>query len=248
MTERWNESTVNSLIARAILFDGAGTLLHVHPSVGSVYAEEAKRFGACASVDSINAAFRSAWRELRPYADGKTPFHTSEAIERAWWRTLVQRVFDEACGPDAFADRFESFFNALYLRFEEPDVWRLYDDVIPTLDALRARNIPIAIVSNWDSRLPRLLKAMGLADRFEFILTSAEAGVSKPSQKIFEQALVRLGIPAHEVLHVGDSLEDDVIAAQNAGLQSLHIVRNDTSSQDGKAIHSLKEIIDRISR
>ena len=232
----------------AVLFDAAGTLLHVHPSVADVYAGEAKRFSVEVPADSLGDAFRSAWRALRPYADGKTPFHTSEEIERAWWRTLVQRVFDEACGPDAFGDQFESFFNALYLRFEEPDVWRLYDDVIPTLDALRERNIPIAIVSNWDSRLPRLLKAMGIADRFEFILTSAEAGVSKPSPEIFHQALARIGIPAHEGLHVGDSLEDDVIAAKNAGLQSLHIVRNDTSSQDSTAIHSLEEIIERMGR
>jgi putative hydrolase of the HAD superfamily len=233
---------------RAIFFDAAGTLLHVHPSVGDVYAREAQRFDVTVSNDSVNTAFRSAWRELRPYADGKTPFHTSEEIERAWWRILVERVFSEACGLHAFAGRFDPFFESLYLRFEEPEVWRLYHDVLPTLDALRARNIPISIVSNWDSRLPRLLQAMGIADRFEFVLTSAEAGVSKPSPEIFHQALARLGIPAHEVLHVGDSWEDDVIAAQNAGLQSLLIMRNDTSSQDGKAIHSLEEIIERIAQ
>lgn len=233
-------------MVRAVLFDAAGTLLHVHPSVGEVYAREAQRFGVSVSTESVSAAFRTAWRELRPYADGKTPFHTSEEIERAWWRTLVQRVFDDACGPNAFGDRFESFFNALYLCFEEPDVWRLYDDVLLTLDSLRTCNITIAIVSNWDSRLPRLLLTMGIADRFEFILTSAEAGVSKPSPQIFEQALARLGLPAHEALHVGDSLEDDVIAAQNAGLESLHIVRSDAPNKDGITIHSLEEIIQRI--
>ncbi|MCC6155748.1 MAG: HAD-IA family hydrolase [Candidatus Hydrogenedentes bacterium] len=233
---------------RAVLFDAAGTLLYVFPSVGAIYSREAHRFGGDISAPTIDSAFRSAWRALRPYADGKTPFHTSEEIERAWWRTLVQRVFDEACGPDAFADQFDAFFEALYLRFEEPDVWRLYNDVLPTLDALRVLNIPIAIVSNWDSRLPRLLRAMGIADRFEFILTSAEAGVSKPSPQIFEQALARLGLPAHEALHIGDSLDDDVIAAQNAGLQSLHIARNAAPSTHRNTIHSLEEVIQKIGR
>lgn len=227
---------------RAILFDAAGTLLHVHPSVGEVYAAQAERFGARVPVDDINSAFRSAWRELRPYADGKTPFHTSEEIERAWWRELVERVFEEACGLVTFGDRFDPFFESLYRRFEQPEVWRLFDDVLPTLDALRDHGIPIAIVSNWDSRLPRLLHAMGIADRFRFILTSAEAGVSKPSGEIFLQALARLGLPPHEVLHIGDSLEADVIAAQNAGLQSLHIDRESAAVSGETTIGSLLDV------
>ncbi len=231
----------------AILFDAAGTLLHVYPSVGDVYAREAERFGVSVPVNAINAAFRAAWRELRPYADGATPFHTSEAIERAWWRNLVERVFGEAAGPNAFSERFDPFFDALYLRFEQADVWRLFDDVMPTLDALRDRGIPVAVVSNWDSRLPRLLHAMGIAERFQFILTSAEAGVSKPSPKIFDLALARLALPGHEVLHVGDSLEDDVHGAQRAGIRSLHLDRNSAESIRGMSNHSLLEIMDTIT-
>ncbi len=233
---------------RAVTLDAAGTLLHVYPSVGEIYAREAQRYGVMVSADVLNAAFRSAWRDQRPYTDGKTPFHTSEEVERAWWRGLVERVFSEACGLEAFADRFDPFFESLYLRFEKPEVWRLYEDVIPTLDALNNRNIPIAIVSNWDSRLPRLLKGIGIADRFQFILTSAEGGVSKPSPKIFHQALTRLGAPAHEVIHVGDSFEDDVQAAQNAGLHSLHIVRENVSNPSPNTISSLLEVLPRIER
>jgi putative hydrolase of the HAD superfamily len=229
---------------RAILFDAAGTLLHVHPSVGEIYAREAERFGVRVPIETVNNAFRSAWRALRPYMHGKTPFHTSEEIERAWWRNLVERVFDDACDPDAFADRFDPFFESLYLRFEQPDVWCLFDDVMPTLEALQNRGIPIAIVSNWDSRLPRLLRAMGIADRFQFILTSAEAGVSKPSPEIFHQALARLALPPHEVLHIGDSLEDDVHAAQRAGLQSVHICRTGTTNSDGPSIRTLLEVLE----
>ncbi|HRI86813.1 MAG TPA: HAD-IA family hydrolase [Candidatus Hydrogenedentes bacterium] len=226
---------------RAILFDAAGTLLHVQPSVGDVYAREAERFGVCVSADTLNAAFQTVWRELRPSVDGGTPFHTSEAIERAWWRELVTRVFDQACEGDAFADRFDPFFDALYLRFEQPEVWRLYDDVMPTLDALAARNIPIAIVSNWDSRLPRLLRAMGIADRFEFILTSAEAGVSKPSPQVFHIAVERLRVNAGEVLHVGDSLDEDVNAAQHAGLRGVHLKRG---SGENEGYDCLKQLLD----
>ncbi|NUM52072.1 MAG: HAD-IA family hydrolase [Candidatus Hydrogenedentes bacterium] len=233
-------------MVRAVFFDAAGTLLHVYPSVGEIYAREAERFGVSAATESLSAVFRKVWRELRPYADGTSPFHTSEAIEREWWRKLVERVFDDAVGLDSFGDGFETFFESLYLRFEEPEVWRLYGDVMPALDALRDRGIPIAIVSNWDSRLPRLMHAMGVANRFQFILTSAEAGVSKPSPEIFLQAVARLGLLTHEVLHIGDSLDDDVRAAQNAGLRGLHIDRKGAGDSDGTTIQSLTEVIDRV--
>lgn len=232
-----------SVPVRAVLFDAAGTLLHVCPSVGAIYAEEAGRFGVDASADTIDAAFRSAWRALRPYADGGSPFHTSEAVEHAWWRGLVERVFAEACGPAAFEDRFDPFFDALYLRFERPNAWRLFDDVAPALDALRDRRIPIAVVSNWDSRLPRLLDAIGIGGRFQFVLTSAEAGVSKPAPGIFHEAVARLGIAPEEALHVGDSMEDDVAGARRAGLRSMHLVRNDAMASRDGAIASLREVL-----
>ena len=224
---------------RAVLFDAAGTLLHVHPSVGEIYAEEAARFGTDVSAAAAGAAFRSAWRALRPYADGTTPFHTSDAIERAWWRGLVERVFAEACGPGAFRGQFDEFFGALYVRFEQPSVWRLFDDVLPALDALRERGVPIAVASNWDSRLPRLMDAMGIAGRFRFVLTSAEAGVSKPAPEIFHQAAARLATPPPQVLHVGDSVEDDVAGAERAGLRGLHLVRTFGAAVGAGRIRSL---------
>lgn len=228
---------------RAVLFDAAGTLLQVHPSVGEIYAREAKCFGVNVPAATVDDAFRSVWRALRPYVDGSTPFHTSEAIERAWWRNLVGRTFEKACGIAAFGDSFDEFFDSLYRRFEEPGVWRLFDDVLPTLNELRERRVPVAVVSNWDSRLPRLLSAMNIAKRFQFVLTSAEAGVSKPSPLIFRQAVERLALQPHEVLHTGDSLEDDVLAARRAGLRGLHLSRTGVKSTEKTTIQSLLEIL-----
>lgn len=232
---------------RAILFDAAGTLLHVHPSVGAVYADEARRHGVDVHADAVGRAFAAVWRALRPYADGATPFHTSEAIERAWWRRLVEQVFSETCGGDAFGGGFDAFFDALYVRFERPDAWRLYDDAVPALDALRARGMPLAVVSNWDSRLPRLLDAMGVADRFEFVLTSAEVGVSKPAPAIFQHALDRLELSADEVLHVGDSIADDVRGATQAGLRAVRIDRSAGPDTGVATVSSLLDIVGYLS-
>lgn len=229
---------------RAILFDAGGTLVRVHPSVGDVYAAEAARFGVEISAETLNEHFGEAWRRLRPQVNHKSPFRTSEADERAWWRSLVEAVFDAVGVRASFGNRFDEFFQSLYDRFESAEVWEVFDDVVPTLDALDEAGVRCAVVSNWDSRLPRLLTALGLADRFEFILTSAEAGYSKPHAAIFEAALKRLRLPGDQVLNVGDGIEEDVRGAIAAGLRAVHL---DRDADSAGSIRTLRELGVRIS-
>ena len=233
---------------RTILFDAAGTLLHVHPSVGHVYADGAARYGVHVAPEAINVAFKREWGVRRSLPHGVTPFHTSEAIERAWWHDLVAAVFDNVGASAAFGSDFEGFFSTLYERFADPGDWRLYDDVLPALDALREMNVRCAIVSNWDSRLPRLIERLGLTSRFEFVLTSAEAGYSKPAPGIFISALERLNVSASEVLHVGDSPDDDVLGAEQAGLHAVLIDRGKGASAGLRSLTELPALIYGIAR
>jgi len=232
---------------RAVLFDAGGTLVRAYPSVGHVYAAEAKRFGVEITPESLSQHFSEAWRRLRPQDNHESPFRTSETHERAWWRSLVEAVFDVAGVRDEFENRFDAFFDSLYERFESPEVWQVFDDVVPTLDALDEAGIRVAVVSNWDSRLPRLLKAIGLANRFEFILTSAEAGYSKPHAAIFEMATKRLGLPSTEVMNVGDSEAEDVVGARRAGLHAACIDRTDEilATDSVQSLTQIAKIIDR---
>lgn len=224
---------------RAVLFDAAGTLLSVHPSVGHVYADEARKFGIALSPQDLDRHFHLAWARHRPQTEHGTPFHTSEAHERAWWRELVWDAFTAAGAPFDFISSFDTFFDGLYERFAAPHDWRVYDDVVPTLKSLRNAGLRLAVVSNWDSRLPRLLGALNLSPWFDLVLTSAEAGVSKPHPEIFRIALSRLGVDAVEVLHVGDSEEDDIAGARAAGLRAVRIDRDNATTG---ALHSLLEL------
>lgn len=227
---------------RAVLFDAGGTLVRAYPSVGHVYASEAARFGVDVSAETLSTHFGAAWKRLRPQENHESPFRTSEAHERAWWRSLVEAVFEDAGLLAAFGDRFDEFFASLYDRFETADVWDVFDDVWPTLDALEQAGVRCAVVSNWDSRLPRLLNALDLSKRFEFILTSAEAGFSKPHAAIFEEAVRRLELPPGNVLNVGDNSEEDVAGAQEVGLHAAHLDRNGRAG----SLRSLTELVERI--
>ena len=109
--------------------------------------------------------------------------------------------------------------------------------------ALRGRGLGLAVVSNFDSRLPPLLDALGLAPFFDAVACSGAVGAAKPDGAIFAHALAALGVDAHEALHVGDSRVNDYDGARAAGIEALLVDRSMTTSRAG-AIPDLRGILD----
>ncbi|MDQ4082256.1 MAG: HAD-IA family hydrolase [Actinomycetota bacterium] len=95
--------------------------------------------------------------------------------------------------------------------------FRLLPGTVPALDRLRSASFRLACVTNWDYTFPEHLALLGIASRFETVVTSAEAGAPKPDPAIFRLALARLGVEPRQALHVGDS-EADRLGAHAAGL------------------------------
>jgi putative hydrolase of the HAD superfamily len=213
---------------QAITFDVGGTLIEPWPSVGHVYAAVAARHGIeGASPAQLNARFFAAWKAL-----------DCRAESRADWAAIVEATFE---GVATVADP-KALFEALYAQFMEPSAWRVFDDVQPTLAALHSRGMRLAIVSNWDERLRPLLARLNLLDHFELAVVSCEVGSRKPELKIFEQATEALGLSPDRVLHVGDSLEQDILGARAAGMQAVGI-RRAQPKEDPLWIRSLSQLL-----
>jgi putative hydrolase of the HAD superfamily len=215
----------------AITFDVGGTLIRSWPSVGHVYAEVAARHGLVnLTPELLQDRFRTVWsRQL----------HLTE--DRAGWEQLVDEAFDGL----APIPPSQSFFPELYERFAQPDAWRIFDDVPPVLDRLAAAGCRLAVLSNWDDRLRNLLRGLQLDSYFEAIVVSCEVGYRKPDRAIFDEAARKLGLPASQILHVGDSLEMDFWGARNAGFQALRIDR--TAPEPGPDnLKSMLELLERL--
>ena len=212
--------TLAAPTVRAYTFDAAMTLFEVYPSVGAVYAEVAARFDAHADAAALDAAFHRAWRERKP-----TDAHTSESDEWQWWHRTVRRTFELAGALNTLDGQFDAFFEVVYARFDEASAWRLYEDAIPTLTRLKDDGYPLAIVSNFDSRLHTVIANLGLAPFFDRVVISAAAGVRKPDRAIFLQACRELGVDPSETCHIGDSIEEDYEGALAAGLQARLLKR-----------------------
>jgi HAD superfamily hydrolase (TIGR01509 family) len=108
------------------------------------------------------------------------------------------------------------------------DVWssyyRLAASTHALLEALRARGLLLALVSNTASPLWLLqpvLERQGLVERLDAIVLSSEVGKRKPHPAIFERALADIGVEAGDALFVGDRLEADVLGASRVGMTTV---------------------------
>ena len=103
------------------------------------------------------------------------------------------------------------------------DNMHLYDYVWPLFKELKADGIKIAILSDLTANIQhRKIEKLGISDYIDVLVTSEEAGEEKPSLKMFELTMRKLGISADELLMVGDSRERDVVGAQKANITAIH--------------------------
>ncbi|HZL71881.1 MAG TPA: HAD-IA family hydrolase [Planctomycetota bacterium] len=217
---------------RAVFFDAGHTLLHAHPSVGHIYSREAEALGVRMDPERMGAAFS------RVFADNEAELAAnsigavaSDEQDAAMWRSIVHRVHDatpELRGLDA-----QAWYERLYERFGQPDLWRLYPEVEGVLKDLRARGLKLGVISNWSTRLRHVAEGTGLDKLVDFIVCSSEAGMRKPDPHIFHVALHRAGVSPGRAVHVGDQVEDDVRGAQRMGIRPVLVWRKPGTSPSG---------------
>jgi putative hydrolase of the HAD superfamily len=221
--------TTISFDADGTLFDFAQVTRH---ALNCALAE--LRRAVPARADSLTAETMMAIRnqvaeELRGEAA------TFEQIRLAAFQRTLQHI-------GVANDKLAARLYRVYMRHRFEDI-ELYDDVLPTLDALQGRYI-LGMLSNGNSYPERC----GLGDRFQFTVFSQDHGVEKPDPRIFEIALAQAGCSRQEFLHVGDSLRDDVAGAKAAGVRSVWLNRagreNNSGIQANVEIKSLKELVD----
>jgi putative hydrolase of the HAD superfamily len=162
-----------------------------------------------------------------------------EADGRRWWHALVAETFRPLGTPQPF----DAFFEQLYTLFGQPDVWRVFPEVVEVLRDLRARGLVTGVISNWDTRLGPLLEGLGLRGYLDHVVLSAEVGWEKPHPRIFEAALAQAGVQPAQALHVGDNYQQDVVGAREAGIHAVWLRRRGAETADCPIVPSLRDLV-----
>lgn len=134
----------------------------------------------------------------------------------------------------AASDEVSARFEAVYASAFSANV-RLFDDALPLVEAAGAAGFPIGLLTNSASRYTeQKLEMTGLTGVFAVVATRDTLGYGKPDPRAFHHACRLLGSAPAETLYVGDHLEIDAIAARDAGLAAVWLLR-DTSESQGMA-------------
>jgi len=130
-------------------------------------------------------------------------------------RDVFRLTFESLGVTDTrLADEVADYYTACHYDLICP-----FPRTVPTLEALRARGVRMALITNGASEGQReKLKRFDLERFFEAVLISQEAGFDKPDPRIFLRALERMDVPAADAWMVGDSLAWDVAGARAAGI------------------------------
>ncbi len=144
-------------------------------------------------------------------------------------------------------DAADTAFAGYLTRYEA--AWVCFDDAVPVLRQLRGRGLRIGIFTNGERSHQELkLKLVGLHEEVNLMFTSSDVSVGKPDAKSYAEVVERLGMPADEIMMVGDSLENDVLAAMDYGLDAVLLDRRDEYAESPvPRIRTLHELAGRLA-
>ncbi len=142
---------------------------------------------------------------------------------------------------DGFAER-HAVFTAIVERYHLPDdpaeLLRRYHDRVATLveapegcvEALadaKARGWSPWVVTNGELDVQESkIRGVGLDTVLDGWVISAEAGIRKPNEAIFDLCASRAGLPLEGSWMIGDSGHADIAGAHNASMRSVWLHRN----------------------
>jgi HAD superfamily hydrolase (TIGR01509 family) len=99
----------------------------------------------------------------------------------------------------------------------------LYDDAVDCLTALRADSWRIAVGGNQPAAVQQLIEDLDLP--VDLVVSSGGLGAEKPSPEFFARAAAAIGVDVTDCVHVGDRVDNDVVAARAAGMTPVHVRR-----------------------
>lgn len=139
-----------------------------------------------------------------------------------------------------------AMLDAMTLRFRKflSQRTKLFDDTLPCLRQLREMNLPVSVISNNDGRSVIHVEHHGLTPWLDHVIDSAGFGCTKPEKRIYEYALSRAGVEAHEAVMVGDSATADAQGAVDAGLHGVWLRRGDDKMHIDPRVKTIRSLME----
>jgi putative hydrolase of the HAD superfamily len=223
-------------LPKVIFLDALGTLVALEDPSPALVRLLRERHGLTVGEADARRAMHAEMTHYRNEC-GRAADSDSLAALRLECAQIVLDALGEAPAAPPAEQLVPTLLDAL--RFD------VFADVTAALEGWRGQGRRLFVVSNWDISLHEVLRQTGLDRAVDGVISSAQAGFSKPDPRIFAAALKLARCRADEALHIGDSLDEDVAGAHAAGIEAVLLARGNRgeAAPDGvRMIASLLEL------
>jgi putative hydrolase of the HAD superfamily len=221
-----------------VFLDAGETLVYPHPSFPELLAQVLGQHGHAIDPADIRDKVHVVSSIFTDAARRGELWSTSRERSQRFWARVYSTLLAELGLPLG-----DGLKQAVYETFTDLANYRLFPDVLATLERLQTAGLALGVVSNFEEWLERLLESLGVTRFFGVRVISGAEGVEKPDQRIFRLALDRTGVLPEESVYVGDSPSFDIEPARAVGMFAVLIDRRGRHpDHPGARITSLDEL------
>jgi putative hydrolase of the HAD superfamily len=182
----------------AVLFDAGDTLIRLSGSGEALLHRAAATLGVEA-LDPEEVA--QVWSRVLDRSSTAEELAKGRDLSNSRHREVWMALYD-AAGCERLAPGLSEELYGLTVSAES---WEAFPDTLPTLKALRARGLPVGIVSDTGFDLRPAMDLLGLSPFIDTVVMSFEYGVCKPAARVFLTACDQLHVHPERTLMVGDN-------------------------------------------
>ncbi|MDY3267800.1 MAG: HAD family hydrolase [Phocaeicola sp.] len=204
---------MENIRVKGIIFDYGGTIDTNSRHWAEVLWEKYQEFNVPVDKASFREAYVHGERSLAKFPLIK-PEHNFHDMLTIKLNIQISYLIENGKIDGSLAEKYN------YAKSIADSSYRYVLDVLqktrPVVEQLSSE-YKLVLVSNFYGNIETVLKDFGLYDYFSGIIESSVVGVRKPDPAIYRLGVEAIGLPAGEVLVVGDSFSKDVIPAKSVG-------------------------------
>lgn len=204
---------MENIRVKGIIFDYGGTIDTNSRHWAEVLWEKYQEFNVLVDKASFREAYVHGERSLAKFPLIK-PEHNFHDMLNIKLNIQISYLIENGKIDGSLAEKYN------YAKSIADSSYRYVLDVLqktrPVVEQLSSE-YKLVLVSNFYGNIETVLKDFGLYDYFSGIIESSVVGVRKPDPAIYRLGVEAIGLPAGEILVVGDSFSKDVIPAKSVG-------------------------------
>ena len=214
---------------KLVIFDVGQTLLFLSPSSEEVLLARCQQLAIDVELEDLKRGCKvgELWiaETIRQEQRG-APRMSDKEFDMKWeYVVLEEALKEESKDIDDLVKKLQEVQGPA-------QNWKAPPETYTVLDGLQMTDLSLGIVSNFPKILPDLCRKVGIADHFDFIITSEEVGISKPDPRILHIALEQAEVKPEEAIYVGDH-PFDIICAKKVPMPIIWFNKDNDPLPDG---------------